>query len=64
MRKKYKKKFGEDTLEVFFLSQEIEDEKVKGYLKDILFGVSQNEEKINRFNKREFKRKMDNRKNF
>ena len=48
MRKKYKKKYGEETLEIFFLSQEIEDNNVKEYLKDILFGVSENEIIINR----------------
>lgn len=47
MKKKYKKKFGEETLQIFYESNEIEDEAVKEYLKDILFGVSKNEEKIN-----------------
>ena len=47
MKRKFKKRFGEDALDVFFMSQEIEDENVKEYLKDILFGVSSNEEKIN-----------------
>ena len=37
----------EDTLEIFFESNEIEEPEVKEYLKDILFGVSENEEKIN-----------------
>ena len=46
MKKKYKKKFGEDTLELFFESNEIEDDETKEYLKDILFGVSESEEKI------------------
>ena len=47
MKKKYKKKYGEETLQIFYESNEIEDEAVKEYLKDILFGVSKNEEKIN-----------------
>ena len=47
MKKKFKKKLGEDILQMFLISQEIEDETVKEYLKDILFGVSENEEKIN-----------------
>lgn len=47
MKKKYKKKFGEETLQIFYESNEIENEAVKEYLKDILFGVSKNEEKIN-----------------
>ncbi len=47
MKKKYKRKFGEETLQIFFESNEIEDEAVKEYLKDILFGVFENEEKIN-----------------
>lgn len=46
MKKKFKKRFGEDTLEFFFESNEIEDNETKEYLKDILFGVSENEEKI------------------
>lgn len=37
----------EDTLEIFFESNEIEEPEVKEYLKDILFGVSENEKKIN-----------------
>lgn len=61
MRKKYKKKSGEDALEIFCVSQEIEEDAVKEYLKDILFGVSENEEKINRFDKGESKGKLDNR---
>lgn len=46
MKKRFKKKFGEDTLEFFCESNEIEDNEIKEYLKDILFGVSKNEEKI------------------
>lgn len=45
---------------MFFVSEEIEDDTVKEYLKDILFGVSENEEKINRTNRRKPKRKLDN----
>ncbi len=45
--KEMQKEIGEDTLQMFIESQEIEDETVKEYLKDILFGVSKNEEKIN-----------------
>ncbi|MCI8518601.1 MAG: transcription antitermination factor NusB [Clostridia bacterium] len=48
MKKRYKKKYGEETLEIFLLSQEIEDNTVKEYLNDILFGVSRNEEEINK----------------
>ena len=46
MKKKYKKKFGDDFLSIFLMSQEIEDDTVKEYLSDILFGVSENEEKL------------------
>ncbi len=46
MSKKYKRKFGEESLQIYFEANEIEDEAVKEYLKDILFGVSKNEEKI------------------
>ena len=48
MKKRYKKKYGEETLEIFLLSQEIEDNTVKEYLNDILFGVSRNEEEISK----------------
>lgn len=61
MKKKYKKKCGEEELQMFFESEEIEDDTVKEYLTDILFGVSENEEKINRINRRKPKRKLDNR---
>ena len=64
MNERYKKKCGEEELQMFFVSQEIEDDTVKEYLKDILFGVSSNEEKINRINRRKLKRKMDNRQIF
>lgn len=49
---------------MFLESQEIEDDEIKEYLRDILFGVSKNEEKLSRINRRKFKRKMDNRQNF
>lgn len=61
MKERYKRKFGEDELEMFFVSEEIEDDTVKEYLKDILFGVSSNEEKINRNDRRKFEGKVDNR---
>ena len=48
MKKKYKKKCGEETLQIFLMSQEVEDETVKEYLSDILFGVSRNEKEINK----------------
>jgi len=48
MKKRYKKKYGEEALEMFLLSQEIEDDTVKEYLNDILFGVSRNEEEISK----------------
>lgn len=50
--KEIQKDVGEENIDMFFISQEIEDDTVKEYLKDILFGVSENEEKINRTNKR------------
>lgn len=45
--KEIQKEIEEDTLGIFLTSQEIEDETVKEYLKDILFGVSKNEDRIN-----------------
>ncbi len=45
--KEIQKEIEDDTLQIFLEAQEIEDETVKEYLKDILFGVSQNEERIN-----------------
>ena len=45
--KEIQKVVEDDTLEIFFESNEIEEPEVKEYLKDILFGVSKNEEKIN-----------------
>ena len=47
MKKRYKEKYGEEMLQMFLISQEIEDETVKEYLNDILFGVSRNDEEIN-----------------
>ena len=47
----------EDTLEIFFESNEIEEPEVKEYLKDILFGVSENEEKINSLIEKNLKEK-------
>ena len=45
--KEIQKEIEDDTLQIFLEAQEIEDETVKEYLKDILFGVSQNEGRIN-----------------
>ena len=45
--KEIQKEIEEENLELFFEANEIEEETVKEYLKDILFGVSKNEEKIN-----------------
>ena len=47
MKEKFKKNSGEDALHLFLESNEIEEETIKEYLNDILFGVSNNEEKIN-----------------
>lgn len=44
--KEVQKEINEETLQIFYESNQIEDEAVKEYLKDILFGVSKNEEKI------------------
>ena len=44
-----------DSLEMFFETNEIEDEEVKEYLKDILFGVSKNEEEITKLIERHLK---------
>lgn len=55
MKKKYKKKYGEEELKVFFESNEIEDDEIKEYLKDILFGVSKNEEEITELIKKNLK---------
>lgn len=61
MKKRFKENYGDEDFQMFLESQEIEDEDIKEYLRDILFGVSRNEEKLNRINRRKFKRKMDNR---
>lgn len=47
MKKKFKRKFGEEDLQMFLESNGIEDDSVKEYLNDILFGVSNNQERIN-----------------
>ena len=44
-------------MQIFFMSQEIEDNDVKEYLNDILFGVSKNEEKINKLIEENLKEK-------
>ena len=49
------KEVEDDELEMFLESNEIDDEEVKEYLKDILFGISENEEKINEFIKKNLK---------
>lgn len=61
MKKKFKKNYGDDDFQRFLESQEIEENSIKEYLKDILFGVSKNEEKIKRINRGKLKRKLDNR---
>lgn len=45
-QREMQKEVGEEELDIFFESNEINDEEVKEYLKDILFGVSENEKKI------------------
>ena len=57
MKEKFKKKFGEENLEIFFETNEIKEETVKEYLRDILFGVSKNEEKINELKSKNLKEK-------
>ena len=44
---------------MFLMSQEIEDEAIKEYLKDILFGVIENEERINNLIKENLKENWD-----
>ena len=44
---------------MFLMSQEIEDEAIKEYLKDILFGVIENEERINNLIKENRKENWD-----
>ena len=53
--KEIQKEIGEDILQMFFETNEIEEESVKEYLKDILFGVSKNEEKITELIKKNLK---------
>ena len=53
--KEIQKEIGEDALQMFFETNEIEEESVKEYLKDILFGVSKNEEKITELIKKNLK---------
>jgi len=47
----------EEAIETFMMSQEIDDETVKEYLSDILFGVSRNQEKINKLIEENLKEK-------
>ena len=44
-------------LQMFIMSEEIEDETIKEYLSDILFGVSKNKEKINKLIEQNLKEK-------
>ena len=53
--KEIQKEIGDEELKVFLESNEIEDEKIKEYLKDILFGVSKNEEEITKLIKKNLK---------
>lgn len=53
--KEIQKILGEDDLTIFFESNEIENNEVKEYLKDILFGVSKKEEEINELIKKNLK---------
>ena len=57
MKERYKKKLGEDMIDMFLVSQEIDDNTVKEYLNDILFGVSNSEEKINKLIEENLKEK-------
>lgn len=45
-QREMQKEVGEEELNLFLEANEIEDEEVKEYLNDILFGVAKNEEKI------------------
>ena len=49
------KEISEENLEIFYESNEIEDESQKEYLKDILFGVSENSEELNDLIKKHLK---------
>lgn len=53
--KEIQKEIGDEELKVFFESNEIEDDETKEYLKDILFGVSKNEEEITKLIKKNLK---------
>ncbi len=53
--KEIQKEIGDEELKVFFESNEIEDDEIKEYLKDILFGVSKNEEEITKLIKKNLK---------
>ena len=44
-------------LQMFIMSEEIEDQTIKEYLSDILFGVSKNKEKINKLIEQNLKEK-------
>ena len=54
-QKEMQKEIEDENLEIFFEANEIEDDEVKEYLKDILFGVSKNEEKIDEIKKKNLK---------
>ncbi len=55
--KEIQKEIEEENLEIFFESNEIKEQAVKEYLKDILFGVSKNEERINELISKNLKEK-------
>ena len=49
------KEVDDDELEIFLEANEIENDEVKEYLKDILFGISENQEKITELIKKNLK---------
>lgn len=49
------KEIGDEDLDLFLEANEIEDLEAKEYLKDILFGVSEKEERINDLIKKKLK---------
>ncbi len=49
------KEIEDDSLQIFFEANEINEDDVKEYLKDILFGISKNEERINELIKKNLK---------
>lgn len=53
------KNVGEEEFELFLESNEIEDNNAKEYLKDILFGISNNEEEITELIKKNLKEKWE-----